>query len=1286
MKSNKLMQALLSTAMCAAILFSNAAAVFAAEVPPLPRKEGENPLAEQSPVNLLRQPGAASSYQYGEDALYNMSNLDLLGSDASSLDLDCQKLTDGVKSSAGSIDFDSVVNFYSNSAFNNAENGAKFSNQNTVDFDLGQPKTIVEVNAYSSAGLTGRYAGSLGHIGKYSVYVSADKNQWTCVLDGKNCGEDISEQTGAYVARYAVSADKVPGHPDATGIYAQYVRILFETNALWSNYSFLTAEEVEILGQDGKAQGAFEPAGEQESPAAENLARTASYTYSPSTEEYMLTAENDLAYSSDADCKKMNDGVRGDATGADMTNWTVFEPIPWMNPDNASNYNNDPLCAIFDLGAQKFITGVSTASLVTQQIKQSANLQIYVSNDKLDWFEVSKKNGYDQQEPVNGVVELSWDAATDKVKDHADATAVYARYVKVVFSSVSPDAPSQQVALDEIEILGSSDRMEGAYEPKAEEITGDTDPHYPDNLAYRKSYEVLNASAAGDSSYPDPKKTKLTDGVEATADYLDAPWTAYSDGAYREFVIDLGEICSVSEVEFNNLSNDGIAAKMPGSVDVSFSKDNASWSTLKNAFLIPERPTEVAKVLYNWKAADDPYVPKADGQATAKVEARYVKLHVPMQNWCFIDEIRVLGEKGVTDDAVSLPIDGEIVKTYMQKGPHTAGIGNLVLLYNGYYEDGSGNWTAENCMPYLVHEDLKTGELDTMFDGVLLLALRTEGGEHTFQGPSSAAEAATVDDFIWYLEKTLGKNGDVAQLNQAAKMAGEKLGDPDYKLKVVLNIPGTSEKQVDFGALPGTTKSLSFSPDINPDGYMDDQVAAINWYNQELLRMWDEGSFEYLELAGIYLVEEGISKMTPVLQSVADFAHGNDLKYFWIPYMNAPGYSQWKRWGFDAVAYQPNYMFSSDSTTERLQNAAQAAIEYGMGIELELAGLNEAGVISPDRFNRYMDYLEAGVDYGFDGDKAYKAYYQDTCALLYAANSNTPKVRYIYDATYQFIKGTYEKGYLQYLSEETITLNDVSDIGTALEAIAKKLEAASEQEEIQYLEGQKAKLEKLRDYIMAIREDIAQLVASFEGVTADNITEEQKIELKEVVARIQNYLSGQNLTSAQRSTLTKKLQQLYALDESAFKQYTITIAKMTNGRIEADQQKAIEGTTVTLTVTPDSNYKLKEGSLLVNGKAISGTSFVMPAEDVTITAEFVSTVVSPVPTPTPTPTPAPSAPNTAQVPNQPAPTPASTSKPSTITAMPQTGDTSNPTLYVVLLVASLLGLAVVFVCKKRNDK
>ena len=185
MKSNKRMQALLSTAMCAAILFS---------MPPPYLRPKFLPCRGRKAKTLWRN--SRRSTCSGSQARRPPTNT------ARMLCIICpiltfwavmsvlwtsiaKKLTDGVKSSAGSIDFDSVVNFYSNSAFNNAENGAKFSNQNTVDFDLGQPKTIVEVNAYSSAGLTGRYAGSLGHIGKYSVYVSADKNQWTCVLDGK---------------------------------------------------------------------------------------------------------------------------------------------------------------------------------------------------------------------------------------------------------------------------------------------------------------------------------------------------------------------------------------------------------------------------------------------------------------------------------------------------------------------------------------------------------------------------------------------------------------------------------------------------------------------------------------------------------------------------------------------------------------------------------------------------------------------------------------------------------------------------------------------------------------------------------------------------------------------------------------------------------------------------------------------------------------------------------------------------------------------------------------------
>ncbi len=68
--------------------------------------------------------------------------------------------------------------------------------------------------------------------------------------------------------------------------------------------------------------------------------------------------------------------------------------------------------------------------------------------------------------------------------------------------------------------------------------------------------------------------------------------------------------------------------------------------------------------------------------------------------------------------------------------------------------------------------------------------------------------------------------------------------------------------------------------------------------------------------------------------------------------------------------------------------------------------------------------------------------------------------------------------------------------------------------------------------------------------------------------------------------------------------YKITIAETTNGTITADKQTAKEGETVTLTVTPDEGYILKSGSLKFNDTAITGTTFTMPKQDVTITAEF----------------------------------------------------------------------------------
>ncbi len=68
--------------------------------------------------------------------------------------------------------------------------------------------------------------------------------------------------------------------------------------------------------------------------------------------------------------------------------------------------------------------------------------------------------------------------------------------------------------------------------------------------------------------------------------------------------------------------------------------------------------------------------------------------------------------------------------------------------------------------------------------------------------------------------------------------------------------------------------------------------------------------------------------------------------------------------------------------------------------------------------------------------------------------------------------------------------------------------------------------------------------------------------------------------------------------------YDVSIAPMTNGSVTASHDFAGAGVTVTLTIEPDEGYRLKAGSLKFDDTAITGTSFVMPAEDVVIHAEF----------------------------------------------------------------------------------
>ena len=68
--------------------------------------------------------------------------------------------------------------------------------------------------------------------------------------------------------------------------------------------------------------------------------------------------------------------------------------------------------------------------------------------------------------------------------------------------------------------------------------------------------------------------------------------------------------------------------------------------------------------------------------------------------------------------------------------------------------------------------------------------------------------------------------------------------------------------------------------------------------------------------------------------------------------------------------------------------------------------------------------------------------------------------------------------------------------------------------------------------------------------------------------------------------------------------YTITIGTSSHGSVSASSLTATEGTIITLTATPDTDYEL--GYFTLDGIALAGNSFLMPNANVTVSAVFVS--------------------------------------------------------------------------------
>mgnify|MGYP000591048061 CR=1 FL=1 len=69
-------------------------------------------------------------------------------------------------------------------------------------------------------------------------------------------------------------------------------------------------------------------------------------------------------------------------------------------------------------------------------------------------------------------------------------------------------------------------------------------------------------------------------------------------------------------------------------------------------------------------------------------------------------------------------------------------------------------------------------------------------------------------------------------------------------------------------------------------------------------------------------------------------------------------------------------------------------------------------------------------------------------------------------------------------------------------------------------------------------------------------------------------------------------------------EFTVTVTSGGNGTASASHVKAVAGTEITLTATPNSGYHLKEWRTVSGGVTISNNRFTMPADNVTVKAIF----------------------------------------------------------------------------------
>ncbi|MDD2431985.1 MAG: DUF4855 domain-containing protein [Firmicutes bacterium] len=535
------------------------------------------------------------------------------------------------------------------------------------------------------------------------------------------------------------------------------------------------------------------------------------------------------------------------------------------------------------------------------------------------------------------------------------------------------------------------------------------------NLALDKPYKVITAWPDDylrqlEETYEDTGSKELTDGDFGSTNYTDSAWRSFLRQGGRTIIVDLGEVKTINEITGHFLQFWDVGIFVPRFIDYYLSLDNESFAYMGQV--------ETSVGPWNLNNQKEQFTLKGLNH-----QARYVKIQFPADVNVFMDELEVFGIDGVLPASHKLQITEERdqeklweksailgpeafpARGYMPKGSaEAAGAEHIVIsCYAFPSSPEDGTWSCFDYVPYVSYISEESMPTDWFFDTILMSPQGdTPSGNKLYA--TDPSHAATIEDWIWYVEETFLPKKQIPALNKAVEICGNLLQDHDHKVKVILSLVNPSPFQSDFGALEKGGESLNFNyQSVGNEQALENRLTAVKWLIDQLIDGFEKAGTENLELIGFYWHPESIGYcQSPnddeFVRKVSELVHEKDLKFFWIPFYGAIGSYDWHNFGFDVAILQSNYIFS-DTGEERLRETARIANYFGMGIEMEKHWFDT----SVER-NKWRDSLNGGVKYGYMN--AVVGYYQNFKDFSRATTDYNKRSLY-YDYVYQFVKGEY---------------------------------------------------------------------------------------------------------------------------------------------------------------------------------------------------------------------------------------------------------------------------------------